>query len=57
MPAAIDTTNGQSSFVSAHEDAWHTLGTTLDHTFTATVRLPNSAGEKMPVCTLFQFSW
>lgn len=35
MSHAIDTTNGQSSFVSAHEDAWHSLGTTLDHSFTA----------------------
>jgi len=31
----MDTTNGQTSFVSAREDAWHMLGTVLDHTFTA----------------------
>jgi len=31
----IDTTNGQSSFVSAREDAWHSLGVTLPDAFTA----------------------
>lgn len=31
----LDTTNGQTSFVSAREDAWHALGTTLPDTFTA----------------------
>lgn len=35
MPAAIDTTDGQSAFVSAHTGAWHQLGTTLNHSFTA----------------------
>lgn len=35
MAHNLDTTNGQTSFVSAREDAWHALGTTLDHTFTA----------------------
>lgn len=35
MAHAIDTTAGQSSFVSAHTAAWHQLGTTLDHSFTA----------------------
>lgn len=35
MAHAIDTTEGKSSFVTANEDAWHRLGTTLDHTFTA----------------------
>lgn len=27
--------NGETAFVSAREDAWHRLGTVLDHTFTA----------------------
>lgn len=27
--------NGETAFVSAHTDAWHRLGTTLDHSFTA----------------------
>lgn len=31
----LDITNGITSFVSAREDAWHQLGTTLDHAFTA----------------------
>ena len=31
----LDITNGQASFVSAHTDAWHQLGETLDHAFTA----------------------
>lgn len=35
MAHEIDITNGQASFVSAHTDAWHQLGETLDHTFTA----------------------
>jgi phage/plasmid-like protein (TIGR03299 family) len=35
MAHAIDTTDGKSSFVSAHEAAWHMLGETLDHSFTA----------------------
>lgn len=35
MVHAIDTTNGQSSFVSAREDAWHRLGTVLPDAFTA----------------------
>lgn len=35
MAHAIDTTNGQSAFVSANTAAWHQLGTTLDHAFTA----------------------
>jgi phage/plasmid-like protein (TIGR03299 family) len=35
MSHEIDTTNGQSSFVSAREDAWHQLGVTLPDTFTA----------------------
>lgn len=35
MAHAIDTTEGQASFVSAREDAWHRLGITLDSAFTA----------------------
>lgn len=35
MAHNIDVNEGQASFVSAHTDAWHQLGTTLDHTFTA----------------------
>lgn len=35
MGHAIDTTDGQSSFVSAREDAWHSLGITLPDSFTA----------------------
>lgn len=35
MPDAIDTTEEISSFVSAREDAWHSLGTMLPDTFTA----------------------
>lgn len=35
MPHKIDVTDNQASFVSAHTDAWHQLGTTLDHSFTA----------------------
>ena len=35
MPHDLDETDGQTSFVSAVEDAWHALGTTLDSTFTA----------------------
>lgn len=35
MAHNIDTTNGQSAFVSAREDAWHQLGTTLPDAFTA----------------------
>lgn len=35
MSHEVDTTDGQSPFVSAHTDAWHQLGTTLDHSFTA----------------------
>lgn len=35
MAHNLDTTNGQSSFVSAREDAWHGLGTTLPSGFTA----------------------
>ena len=35
MAHNLDTTDGKASFVSAHEDAWHSLGTTLDHSFTA----------------------
>lgn len=35
MAHNLDTTAGQTSFVSAREDAWHSLGTTLDHAFTA----------------------
>lgn len=31
----LDMTDGLASFVSAHTDAWHMLGTTLDHNFTA----------------------
>lgn len=31
----LDITNGQAAFVSAHTDAWHMLGKTLDHSFTA----------------------
>lgn len=35
MAHGIDITDGEASFVSAHTDAWHQLGTTLDHSFTA----------------------
>lgn len=35
MAHEIDTTEGQSAFVSAREDAWHRLGTVLPDTFTA----------------------
>lgn len=35
MAHNLDITDGQTSFVSAHTDAWHALGTTLDHSFTA----------------------
>jgi phage/plasmid-like protein (TIGR03299 family) len=31
----IDITNGIASFASAHQDAWHSLGTVLDHGMTA----------------------
>lgn len=35
MGHELDITDGIASFVSAHTDAWHMLGETLDHTFTA----------------------
>lgn len=35
MSANLDTNAGQTSFVSAREDAWHQLGTVLPNTFTA----------------------
>lgn len=35
MAHNLDTTNGQTSFVSAREDAWHSLGTVLPDAFTA----------------------
>lgn len=35
MAHNLDITDGAASFVSAHTDAWHMLGETLDHTFTA----------------------
>lgn len=35
MSANLDQTNGQTSFVTAREDAWHRLGVTLPDTFTA----------------------
>lgn len=35
MAHNIDVTNGQAAFLSAREDAWHGLGKTLDHSFTA----------------------
>lgn len=35
MAHMLDTTNGQTSFVSAREDAWHQLGTVLPSSFTA----------------------
>lgn len=31
----LDTTNGQTSFISAREDAWHRLGTVVDDAFDA----------------------
>jgi phage/plasmid-like protein (TIGR03299 family) len=31
----LDITNGTATFLSAREDAWHHLGKTLDHSFTA----------------------
>lgn len=35
MAHNLDVTNGKASFVSAREDAWHALGTTLPDAFTA----------------------
>lgn len=35
MAHMLDTTNGQTSFVSAREDAWHQLGQVLPDSFTA----------------------
>lgn len=35
MAHALDINSGTASFVSAHTDAWHMLGETLDHSFTA----------------------
>lgn len=35
MAHNLDINEGLASFVSAREDAWHQLGTTLDHAFTA----------------------
>lgn len=35
MAHDLDVTNGQASYVGAREDAWHQLGVTLDHSFTA----------------------
>lgn len=35
MSHRIETNGDRATFVSAHTDAWHQLGTTLDHTFTA----------------------
>lgn len=35
MAHNLDITNGQASYVGARQDAWHQLGTTLDHSFTA----------------------
>ena len=35
MAHDLDTTEGQTSFVSAREDAWHRLGTVLPETFSA----------------------
>lgn len=35
MAHNLDITNGQASFVSARQDAWHSLGTVLPETFTA----------------------
>lgn len=35
MSHNLDINNGQTSFVSAREDAWHQLGTVLDDSFTA----------------------
>jgi len=35
MAHELDINDGQASFVSAREDAWHQLGTVLDDTFTA----------------------
>lgn len=35
MSADLDTTNGIVSFASAREDAWHSLGTVVDHAMTA----------------------
>jgi phage/plasmid-like protein (TIGR03299 family) len=35
MAHELDITEGQTSLVLARTDAWHTLGTTLDHSFTA----------------------
>lgn len=35
MAHNLDTTNGQTAFVSAREDAWHSLGTVLPDVFTA----------------------
>lgn len=35
MSHELETNGTQTAFVSAREDAWHRLGTVLDHTFTA----------------------
>jgi phage/plasmid-like protein (TIGR03299 family) len=35
VPHSLDQTDGQTSFVSAREDAWHRLGTVLPDAFTA----------------------
>lgn len=35
MAHNLDITEGRASYVGAREDAWHALGTTLDHSFTA----------------------
>lgn len=35
MAHQLDITDGTASFVGAHTDAWHMLGETLDHNFTA----------------------
>src|SRR5690625_7798356 len=35
MAHNLDTTNGQTAFVSARKDAWHHLGVTLPDAFTA----------------------
>lgn len=56
MSHELEIIDGTASFVSAREDAWHRLGTVLDHTFTAAeamehARLANWNVRKIPLQT------
>lgn len=42
MSHELDITDGIASYVGAHKDAWHMLGETLDHEFTAEEAMENS---------------